>query len=89
MKTYEKRILCKFTLREEERTRFGKKKKEKMEKKEEKKGKKKKKRLIVAISGLVEMKGYLKTYNHVKYFFVIPWPFWNETAVYAKFLGGF
>ena len=60
-----------------------------MEKKEEKKGKKKKKRLIVAISGLVEMKGYLKTYNHVKYFFVIPWPFWNETAVYAKFLGGF
>ena len=46
-------------LREEERTRFRKKKK----------GKKKRKNLIMAKSGLVGMKGYLKTYNHMKYFF--------------------
>ena len=46
----------------EEPTRFRKKEKEKEEIK--------KKKLIAAKNGLVEMKGYLKTYeyNHVKYF---------------------
>ena len=39
---------------EEERTRFRK--------------KKKRKKLIAANSGLVEMKGYFKTYNRAKYF---------------------
>ena len=52
-------------LGELERTRFRKKKKEKKGKKRKKKGKKK---LIAAESGLVGMKGYLKTYNHEKYF---------------------
>ena len=56
-------------LRELERTRFRKKKKEKKgKKKEKKKEKNKKKNLIAAESGLVGMKGYLKTYNHEKYF---------------------
>ena len=45
---------------EEERTKIRKKKKGK-------KGKKGK-NLIAAKSGLVGMKGYLKTYNHMKYF---------------------
>ena len=45
-------------LGEEERTKFRKKKKEKKEKK----------KLIAAKSGLVGMKGYLKTYNDMKYF---------------------
>ena len=40
----------------EERTKFRKKKKEK------------KKNLIAAKSGLVGMKGYLETYNRMKYF---------------------
>ena len=44
-------------LGEEGRTKFRKKKKEKKEK-----------NFIAAKSGLVGMKGYLKTYNHVKYF---------------------
>ena len=51
-------------LGEEERTKIRKKKKEK-------KGKKEKKRetnLNAAKSGLIGMKGYLKTYNHMKYF---------------------
>ena len=51
-------------LGEEERTKIRKKKKEK-------KGKKRKKKeinLIVAKSGLVGMKGYLETYNPMKYF---------------------
>ena len=51
-------------LGEEERTKFRKKKKEK-------KGKKMKKKeinLIAAKSGLVGMKGYLQTYNPMKYF---------------------
>ena len=53
-------------LGEEERTKIRKKKKGK---KKEKKGKEKeKKNLIAAKSGLVGMKGYLKTYNPVKYF---------------------
>ena len=43
-------------LGEEERTKIRK----------EKKGEKK--NLIAAKSGLVGMKGYLKTYNHMKYF---------------------
>ena len=51
-------------LGEEKRTKIRKKKKEK-------KGNKRKKKeinLITAKSGLVGMKEYLKTYNHVKYF---------------------
>ena len=44
-------------LGEEERTKLGKKKE-----------KKKEINLIVAESGLVGMKGYIKTYNHMKYF---------------------
>ena len=52
-------------LGELERTRFRKKKKEK---KRKKKRKKIRKNLIAAESGLVGMKGYLKTYNHEKYF---------------------
>ena len=55
------------SLGEEERTKIRKKKKEKKEK-SGKKGKKKEKNLIAAKSGLVGMKGYLKTYNHMKYF---------------------
>ena len=42
----------------EEHTKLNKKKKEK----------KKEKNLIAAKSGLVGMKGYLKAYNHMKYF---------------------
>ena len=49
-------------LGEEERTKIRKKKKEK-------KGKKKEKiNLVAAKSGLVGMKGYLETYNPMKYF---------------------
>ena len=48
----------------EERTKIRKKKKEKKGKKKEKK----EINLIVAKNGLVGMKGYLKTYNHMKYF---------------------
>ena len=48
-------------LGEEERTKFRKKKKEK-------KGKKKEINLIAAKSGLIGMKGYLETYNPLKYF---------------------
>ena len=50
-------------LGEEERTKIRKKKKEQ-------KGKEKKREmnLIAAKSGLVGTKGYLKTYNHMKYF---------------------
>ena len=51
-------------LGEEKRTKFRKKKNEKKGKKKEKK----QKNLIAAKSGLVGMKGYLETYNHVKYF---------------------
>ena len=50
-------------LGKEERTKIRKKKREK-----EKKGKKKEINLIAAKSGLVEMKGYLETYNPMKYF---------------------
>ena len=49
-------------LGEEERKKFRKKKKEK------KKEKKKAINLIVAKSGLVGLKGYLETYNRMKYF---------------------
>ena len=69
-------------LGEEERTKIRKKKrkkkgkkKEKKEKKRKKKGKKKEKKkekkginLIAAKSGLVGIKGYLETYNTLKYF---------------------
>ena len=47
-------------LGEEERTKIRKKKKEKRKKKEI--------NLIATKSGLVGMKGYLETYNHMKYF---------------------
>ena len=64
-------------LGEEERTKIRKKKKGKKGKKRKKKGKKGKKgkkkkkkeiNLIEAKSGLVGMKGYLETYNPMKYF---------------------
>ena len=51
-------------LGEEERTKIRKIKKEKKRKRKEKK----EMNLIEAKSGLVGMKGYLKTYNHMKYF---------------------
>ena len=51
-------------LGEEERTKIRKKKKEIKRKKR----KKKQINLIAAKSGLVGMKGYLKTYNNMKYF---------------------
>ena len=44
----------------EERTKFRSKKNEKKDK-----------NLIAAKSGYVGMKGYLKTYNHMKYFFAV------------------
>ena len=58
-------------LGEEERTKIRKKKRKKKGKrkeKKEKKGKKKEINLIAAKSGLVGMKGYLETYNPMKYF---------------------
>ena len=58
-------------LGEEERTKIRKKKKEKKRKKKRKKGKRRKKKeinLIAAKRRLVGMKGYLETYNHMKYF---------------------
>ena len=69
-------------LGEEERTKIRKKKKEKKGKKRKKKGKKGKKgkkkeiNLIAAKSGLVGMKGYLKTYNPIKYFLPYLSRFW-------------
>ena len=54
-------------LGEEERTKIRKKKKGKKGNKR-KKWKKKEMNLIAAKSGLVGMKGYFKTYNHMKYF---------------------
>ena len=53
-------------------------------KKGKKRKEKKEKNLIVAKSGLVVMKVYLKTYNHMKYFFAVLKPFLTETAFYAK-----
>ena len=64
----------------EERTKFRKKKKKK---------KKKEINLIAAKSGLVGMKGYLETYNPMKYFFAVLKPFLTETAFYAKLAGRF
>ena len=58
-------------LGEEERTKIRKKKRKKKEKKEKKRKKRKKKEeinFITAKSGLVGMKEYLETYNHMKYF---------------------
>ena len=55
-------------LGEEERTKIRKKKKEKKGKKRKKRKKKKEINLIAANSGLVGMKGYLETYNPMKYF---------------------
>ena len=45
--------------------------------------------LIAAKSGLVGMKGYLKTYNHMEYFFPYFKPFLTETAFYAQLAGRF
>ena len=68
-------MLC--GLGEEERTKIRKKKKEKKEI-----------NLIAAKSGLFGMRGYLETYNHMKYF--LPYkPFLTETAFYAKLAGRF
>ena len=72
-------------LGEEERTKIKKKKKEKEGKNRKKEGKKL--NLIAAKRGLVGMKGYLKTYNHMKYFFAVLQPFLTETAFYAKLAG--
>ena len=57
-------------LGEEERTKIRKKKRKKKEikGKKEKKKKKKEVNLIAVTSGLVGMKGYFKTFNHMKYF---------------------
>ena len=49
-----------------------------------KKGKKKEINLIAAKSGLVGMKGYLETYNYMKYFLPYLKQFLTETAFYAK-----
>ena len=65
-------------LGEEERTKFRKKKKEKKEI-----------NLIAAKSGLVGMKGYLETYNPMKYFFAVLTAFLTETAFYTKLAGRF
>ena len=65
-------------LGEEECTKFRKKKKEKKKKKPHR-GK----------SGLIGMKGYLETYNRMKYFFAVLKPFLAETAFYAKLAGRF
>ena len=57
--------------------------------KSRKKGKKKEINLIAAKIGLVGMKGYLETYNHMKYFLPHLKPFLTETAFYAKLAGRF
>ena len=83
-------MLC--GLGEKERTKIRKKKKEKKEvkgKKGKKRKKKGKKKLMAAESGLVGMKGYLKTYNHMKYFLPVLKPFLTEIAFYAKLAGRF
>ena len=68
-------------LGEEKRTNLGRKKRKKKEKE---------KNLIAAKSRSVGMKGYLKTYSHVKYFLCsLLKPFFNETAFYAKLSGRF
>ena len=66
-----------FCVLEEERTKFRKKKKEK------------KKKTMADKSGLVGIKGSLKTYNRVKYFFAVLKPFLIETAFDAKLSGRF
>ena len=55
-------------LGEEERTKLGRKKGKKGNKRKKRKRKRKEINLIAAKSGLVGMKGYLKTYNYMKYF---------------------
>ena len=58
----------------------------------EKKGKerlKKEKYLIAAKSGLVGMKGCLKTYNHVKYFLPYLNRFWLRPLFMLNLCGGF
>ena len=76
-----------YGLGKEERTKIRKKQREK-KKKKEKKGKKRNKPHR-GQNGLVGMKGYLKIYNHMKYFLPYFKPFLNETAFYAKLVGRF
>ena len=45
--------------------------------------------LIAAKSGLVGMKGYLKTYNHVKYFLPYLSRFWLRPLFTPNLRGGF
>ena len=66
-------------LGEEEHTKIRKKRKKKKEEMN----------FIAAKSGLVGMKGYFKTYNHMKYFLPVLKPFLIETAFYAKLAGRF
>ena len=58
-------------------------------KEKKKKGKKEEINLIAAKSGLVGMKGYLETYNPMKYFLPYFKPFLTETAFQAKLAGRF
>ena len=69
---------------EEERTKFRMKKNEK-QKKKGKKGK----NLIAAKSELVGMKGYLETYNHVKYFLPYLRRFWLRPLFTPNLRDGF
>ena len=62
----------------EERTKIRKKKKEKKEM-----------NLIAAKRGLVGMKGYLKTYNHMKYFLPYFSRFWLRSLFKPNLRGGF
>ena len=55
-------------LGEEERTKIREKKKGKKKEKKKKKKEQKEINLIAAKSGLVGIKGYPETYNHMKYF---------------------
>ena len=81
-------------LGEEERKRIGKKRKNKKneenkEKKEKTKHKQKRKNLIMAKFWLIGMKGYLKSYNHEKYFFRHFSCFWTRPFLKLIFRGDF
>ena len=54
-----------------------------------KKGQKKEINLIAAKSGLVGMKGYLETYNHMKYFLLYLSRFWLRPLFTSNLRGGF
>ena len=74
-------------LAEEERTRIKEKKEKKGKKRKNKE--KKEKNLITVKSGLVGMKGYLKTYNRVKYFLPYLSRFWMRPLFTSSLHGGF